>query len=102
MGSEREDDGAIISFLVGMGIGAVVAAVAAVLYAPRPGADTRRSVAEAVKDLRGRAERLAERVRAAAHDVTERLKQDADVAVAAGKEAAAAKRAELERTTRGE
>lgn len=101
MSSEDRDSG-MLSFLVGMGIGAAAAAIAALLYAPRRGTDTRRGVTDAVRTLRGRAEELAERVRGASQEVTERLKQDLDAAITAGKEAVEARRAELGRTTESE
>jgi gas vesicle protein len=100
--SSEDKDGGILSFLVGMGIGAAAGAIGALMYAPRAGADTRRGVAEAVGELRGRADKLAEQVRATTHEVSEKLRQDLDTAVTAGKEAAAARRAELERAVRGE
>lgn len=91
----------VVSFLVGMGIGATAAAAVALLYAPRAGEETRHDVAEALRGLRGRADELAERVRATTSEVASRLKQDFEAAVAVGHEAAAERRAELEDTIRG-
>ena len=100
--SSEDKDSALVSFLVGFGIGLTAAAIGSLLYAPAPGADTRRRVAEAVNDLRGRAEKVAEQVRATTRDIGERLKQDLDAALVAAKEAADVRRAELERAAHGE
>lgn len=102
MSCGQDGESGIISFLMGMGIGAAAGAIGALLYAPEAGPHTRRRVAQAAKELRGRAEELAQRVRTVTHDVAERMKQDVETAVTAGKEAAAARRAELERELSGE
>jgi len=102
MSSERDTGGALVSFLAGAGIGAVVAAIAALLYAPKPGAESRGEIAQGARELGQRAENVAEQVRGAARDLATRLKQDLDTAMAAAREAAAARQTELERKARSE
>ena len=102
MDNEQDAGGGIVSFLMGLGIGAVVAAAAATLYAPKSGADSRRDLSAAAQELRSRTDKVLEQVRGTAHDLSARLKQDMDAAVIAAKDAAAARRVELERKVRGE
>jgi len=101
-GGERNTDSGLVSFLAGVGIGAVVAAAAAMLYAPKAGAETRHDIVEAAKELRHRADSVVEQVRHAAGEVTTRLRQDLDAALAEANEAAAARKAELEKQALGD
>ncbi|UCH34989.1 MAG: YtxH domain-containing protein [Armatimonadota bacterium] len=100
--SDRDNDCGVISFLVGVGLGAAAAAAAVILYAPKPGAEIRGDLAEATKELRSRADKVAEQVRGTVRDLGDRVKEDLDTAVATAKEAAAARRAELEQKVKGE
>lgn len=102
MSGERDTGGAVVSFLMGAGIGAVVAAIAALLYAAKPGAESRRDIAGGAQELWRRADKIAEQVRGAAGDAAARLKQDLDSAMAAAKQAAAVRQAELEQKVRSE
>jgi gas vesicle protein len=99
---EQDQGSGIVSFLMGVGIGAAVAAAAAVLYAPKSGADSRRELSSAAQELRSRTDKVLEQVRGATHDLGERVKQDVDAAMAAAREAAAARRTEIERKVHGE
>jgi len=56
--SENEDRDATLSLLAGIGIGAIIGAVAALLLAPKAGADTREGIKTAVSDLRTKSEQL--------------------------------------------
>jgi gas vesicle protein len=102
MADEQESCGGIVSFLVGAGIGAAVAAVAALLYAPKPGAEMRHDLAEAARDLGSRTDKVAAQVRDAARDLTARVKRDIEAAVTEAKQAASACEADLERKARGD
>jgi len=102
MTTERDTDGAVVSFLMGVGIGAAVSAVAALLYAPKPGAEARRGIADATNELRARVEKLADQMRDSTREITVRVKHDLDAALAAAQEAADARRAELQHKARGE
>ena len=102
MTTERDADSAVVSFLMGVGIGAAVSAVAALLYAPKRGADARQGVAEATNELRARVEKLADQMRDSTRDIAARVRQDVDTALAAAQEAADARRTELEHKVRGE
>jgi gas vesicle protein len=98
---ERNSGSGLVSFLAGVGVGAVVAAAAAVLYAPQAGAETRQDIIEAARQLRQRADSVVEQLRHAASEVTTRLRQDLDAVLAEANEAAAARKAELEKQVRG-
>jgi len=102
MSSERDTGDAVVSFLVGAGIGAVMAAIAALLYAPKSGAESRRDIAQGAQELWRRADNIAEQVQGAAGDLAGRLRQDLDSAMAAAREAAAVRQAELEQNVRSE
>jgi gas vesicle protein len=97
---QQDSGGSVVSFLVGLGIGAAVAAVTAILYAPKAGAEVRHDLAEAARDLGSRTEKVAEQVRDAAREVTSRLKRDLEAAVTEAKQAASACAADLEEKAR--
>ena len=102
MSNERDTGDAIVSFLVGAGIGAATAAIAALLYAPKPGMESRRDITQGAQELWRRADNIAKQVQGTAGDVAARLRQDLDSAMSAGKEAAAARETELKQKVRSE
>ncbi|KPJ63115.1 hypothetical protein AMK68_04135 [candidate division KD3-62 bacterium DG_56] len=84
------------ALLAGIGIGAIVAGIAALLLAPKTGSETRGQLKESTERVKNRAESLItgvrEKVQAALEDKTSVLTH----AIEAGKQAYAEKRAELE------
>jgi gas vesicle protein len=88
------------ALLAGIGIGAIVAGIAALLLAPKTGSETRGQLKESTERVKHRAESLItgvrEKVQAALEDKTSTLTH----AIEAGKQAYAEKRAELESQVR--
>jgi gas vesicle protein len=84
------------ALLAGMGVGATLAGIAAVLLAPRAGTEMRASLKESANKVKDRAESLTgvirEKARAMVEDKTSAFAHAIDV----GKQAYAEKRAELE------
>jgi gas vesicle protein len=82
--------------LAGMGIGALIAGIAALLLAPKAGCETRDELQESASRVKDRAESLIaalrEKAKGALEDRTSALTQ----AFEAGKQAYAEKRAELQ------
>lgn len=90
------------SFLVGMLLGGVAGAIAALLYAPQEGGETREQVKEKARQARGRASEVVGSVKESADhaktrgkDYLRTKKEQLKAAVEAGKQAAAEKEAEL-------
>lgn len=90
------------SLLLGLGIGAVVGAAAALLLAPQSGPETRRSIADATERAKTRIEELTADMKSRLEDLSRQTKELAEAvkarfaaAVEAGKEAAAEKKEEL-------
>ena len=100
---EREDRDVAMHLLAGIGIGAIIGAVTALLLAPKPGAETREDVKKAVDDLRSRSEKLLSDWSAtmdeqlqSAKKLYEDAKTKVQSAIDAGKKAVAQKKEELE------
>lgn len=90
-------------FMLGILIGGIVGAAAALLYAPEKGDELRGQVKQKARDARDRASELAESVKGSAEDLTakskgyvETKKAQVHAAVEAGRQAAAEKKAELQ------
>ena len=54
--SSSEDKNAIVYLLAGFGLGALLGAVAGVLFAPKAGSETREQVAEKLKAMKEKSE----------------------------------------------
>ena len=85
-----------VAVLAGIGIGAVVAGLAALMMAPEPGAKLRCDLREAAGKLKDRFEGLAGRLKACAESAVEQRRGALAEAWEAGRAAYAQKRAELE------
>lgn len=88
-------------------IGALIGAGLAVLYAPRSGEQTRREIADGARRLRESAEETARKIQHSVSETIEELREEvtervdsARQAMDAGREAARATRADLERRVR--
>ena len=60
--SDRDDQNALLNVLAGIGIGAILGAVAGLLLAPKPGSETREELGARFNDIGGRVGNLSERV----------------------------------------
>lgn len=54
--SQSEDKNVLVYLLAGFGLGAVIGAIAGILFAPRAGAETREQLAGKLKDLKDKTE----------------------------------------------
>jgi len=102
--NDTEDRDVALNLLAGIGIGAIIGAVTALLLAPKPGAETREDIKKTLDDLRHKSEQLIadwsasmdeqlQRSRKLYEDAKGRIQQ----ALEAGKKAVTQKKQELER-----
>ncbi len=56
--AENEEKGVVVNFLAGVGLGATIGAGIALLFAPKPGTETREDLKKAVQDLSKSTEEL--------------------------------------------
>jgi len=54
--SQSEDKNALVYLLAGFGLGALLGAIAGLLFAPKPGAETRELVGGKLKERKGKTE----------------------------------------------
>ena len=104
--SEQNNDGA---FLGGLLIGGAIGAIAALLYAPRSGKDTRKVLKKSLDTLPDLAEELSETVQAQADQLSDTARrnwegtlQRLQEAIAAGVEASQAESQRLDNQTEAE
>ena len=102
MSNEREDKSVVLNFLAGMGLGALIGAVAALLLAPKSGSETRQDIVNATEDLKTKAgkamqdiTRSSEELVKKSKDLLESTKCRVQNAVDAGKQAMSAKKEQL-------
>jgi len=102
MSNEREDKSVVLNFLAGMGLGALIGAVAALLLAPKSGSETRQDIVNATEDLKTKAgkamqdiTRSSEELVKKSKDLLESTKCRVQNAVDAGKQAMNAKKEQL-------
>ena len=93
---EHEHERMCGAMLAGIGIGAVLAGVAALLMAPKAGPQTRADLKESAGKVKDRAESLIATLRDKCHAVVEDKTSVLARAIEAGKRAYAEKRSELE------
>lgn len=97
-----EEKGVGLHFLAGIGLGALVGAVAALLLAPKSGAETRQDISNAADELREKANKMvqdlsqsSEELVKKSRELIEATKERVQGAVEAGKQAVARKRGEM-------
>ncbi len=54
--NNSEDKNALVYLLAGFGLGALIGALAGLLFAPKTGTETREEIADRVKELKGKTE----------------------------------------------
>ncbi|MBS1724247.1 MAG: YtxH domain-containing protein [Armatimonadetes bacterium] len=54
--NNNDDKNALVYLLAGFGLGAVIGAIAGLLFAPKSGAETREDLGGRIKDLKGKTE----------------------------------------------
>jgi hypothetical protein len=72
LGSQQEHGG---YFALGALLGAAIGAALGLLYAPRPGSDTRQQLASRSSDLRQRAQQLGSEVESRSEDLVDRARE---------------------------
>jgi gas vesicle protein len=103
MSRDREDRGVFGNFLAGLGLGALIGAIAALLLAPKSGEETREDIAKAAEDLKKKANKVVEELTESAEELAKKSKELLETtkvkvqsAIEAGKEAIAKKKSEEE------
>jgi gas vesicle protein len=56
MNNGNDDKNALVYLLAGFGLGALVGAMAGLLFAPKPGSEMREELGDKIKDLKGKTE----------------------------------------------
>jgi gas vesicle protein len=86
---ERHAADRVAFFLLGAAVGALIASIAAILYAPQSGEETRTMIAQRSRQLRERArtggDEFVQRVRKATDEWAAKLQEAADDLVAQGR-----------------
>jgi len=93
----------LANLLLGLGLGALIGAAAAVLLAPQSGSDTRQDLMELTDRVKQRTEEMVTELKnnldelsAKSRDLVDSTRERVEAAIEAGKEAAEVKRHELE------
>ncbi len=103
---ERSDRSVLVNVLAGVGLGALVGAAVALLFAPKTGNEMREDVRHTLDDLKSKAERVAgdlvsraEELAAKGKDIVEEASARIKEAVEAGREAVSQAAEEVESTS---
>ncbi|MGQ9455809.1 MAG: YtxH domain-containing protein [Armatimonadota bacterium] len=101
MSKDREERSVIGHFLAGLGVGALIGAIAALLLAPKSGEETREDIAKATEELKKKASKVIEELSESAEQLAKKSKElfettkvKVQSAMEAGKEAITKKKAE--------
>jgi gas vesicle protein len=54
--TQNDDKNSLVYLLAGFGLGALIGALAGILFAPKPGSETREEIGGRLKELKGRTE----------------------------------------------
>jgi gas vesicle protein len=74
--SQSEDKNALVYLLAGFGLGALIGALAGLLFAPKSGSETRDELASKAKELKGKSEEwIKEQKSRAQHMIDEKRGQ---------------------------
>ncbi|MDO8588112.1 MAG: YtxH domain-containing protein [Armatimonadota bacterium] len=103
---DSEDKDVALNLLAGIGIGAIIGAVTALLLAPKSGAETREDVKRTLDDLRQKSEQVISDLSASMEEQVQRSKKlfeetksKLQQAVDAGKKAVSHKKEEVQEQT---
>ncbi len=101
MGRNQEDRSVFGHFMAGLGLGALIGAIAALLLAPKSGQETREEIARAAEELKKKANKVVEELTESAEELTKKSKELLETtkvkvqsAIEAGKEAMARRKDE--------
>ncbi|MCE5314348.1 MAG: YtxH domain-containing protein [Armatimonadota bacterium] len=77
MNENREEKGGsvFLNFLAGMGLGALVGAVAALLVAPKSGDETREDIKHATEDFRNKANKMVHELSESSEELVKKSKE---------------------------
>ncbi len=75
MASEDQEKSVMLSVLAGIGIGVLVGAIAGLLLAPKPGAETREDISHSLSDLGNKISDLSHQVADRVKTVVDKSKQ---------------------------
>lgn len=102
MSNNSDDKNVALNFLAGLGLGALVGAVAALLLAPKSGKETREDIKVAADDLKEKADKALQELSTSSEelvqkskDLLETTKTKVQQAIDAGKDAIARKQEEV-------
>ncbi len=102
MSNEHDEKSVVLNFLAGMGLGALIGAVAALLLAPKSGSETRQDIVSATEDFRVKANKAvndisqsSEELVKKSKDLLESTKERVQQAVDAGKQAISSKKEQM-------
>lgn len=102
--SNDEEKSVLLSVLAGIGLGAIIGAAAGLLFAPKPGTETRVEIKKAAEDLRTRAEDVVDELSTSVDDIVakskgliESTKSKVQQAIETGKQAMVEKKEQLEK-----
>ncbi|MDH7602369.1 MAG: YtxH domain-containing protein [Armatimonadota bacterium] len=100
MSRNQEDRGVFGHFMAGLGVGALIGAIAALLLAPKSGEETREDIARAAEELKKKANKVVEELSESAEELAKKSKELLETtkikvqsAIEAGKEAVAKRKA---------
>lgn len=106
MSNNHDEKSVFVNFLAGMGLGALVGAVAALLMAPKPGSETRQDLANAAEEMKVKASKVAQNLSESSEDLLKKSKEmigatreKVQTAIDAGKQAVSHKSEEITEQT---
>jgi gas vesicle protein len=101
MSNDREDRSVVVNFLAGLGLGALIGAVTALMLAPKSGPETRQDIANAADDLKKKANKVVHDLSESSEELVKKSKELLETtkvkvqsAIDAGKQAMARRKEE--------
>lgn len=108
MSNDSDDKNVALNFLAGLGVGALMGAVAALLLAPKSGKETREDIRAAADDLKVRADKVisdlsvsSEELVKKSKEILESTKSKVQQAIETGKQTVARKQEEEQEPAEG-
>ncbi len=75
MGKDSEDKSMVLNFLAGLGLGALIGAVTALLLAPQSGKETRDDLREAAEELKMKANKVVQDLSESSEELVKKTKE---------------------------